>query len=67
MYGVRLINDSGVEITSINITYTGEQWRVTDAAPPQTEKLDFAYQVRSVAINKFEIRAPGLRLIVLIL
>jgi hypothetical protein len=42
-YGVRFANDTGSDITSITITYTGEQWRNSGNINPQ--KLTFWYRV----------------------
>jgi uncharacterized protein len=41
-WGVRLFNNTSSAITSLNIEYTGEQWR-NSAAPAQT--VDFQYQI----------------------
>ena len=41
-YGVRFVNDTGAEVTSLDISYTGEQWR--DAATT-AQTVDFSYQV----------------------
>lgn len=40
-WGVRLVNNTGATITSLSISYTGEQWR-NSAAAAQT--VDFSYQ-----------------------
>ncbi|HOJ03054.1 MAG TPA: T9SS type A sorting domain-containing protein [Bacteroidota bacterium] len=42
-YGVRLVNNTGATITSLNISYIGEQWRYSGTAAAQT--VTFAYQV----------------------
>ena len=42
-YGVRLENNTGVAITSLDIAYTGEQWR--NGGNTAQQKLAFAYQV----------------------
>ena len=42
-YGTRLINNTGVAITSLDISYTGEQWRKGGGTDAQT--LVFQYQV----------------------
>ncbi len=42
-YGVRLVNNTGATITSLNISYIGEQWRYSGTAAAQT--VSFAYQV----------------------
>jgi hypothetical protein len=40
-YGARFINNTGTTITSLKVTYTGEQWRNSANASAQT--LNFAY------------------------
>lgn len=47
-WGVRLQNNSGATITSLNVTYTGEQWR-NSAAAAQT--LAFSYLVGSPTVT----------------
>jgi hypothetical protein len=47
-WGVRLQNNSGVTITSLEITYTGEQWR-NSAAAAQT--VEFSYLVGSPTVT----------------
>ncbi len=42
IYGVCFTNNAGFTITSINVSYTGEQWRRTAA---NDDKLVFEYQV----------------------
>ena len=48
-YGVRFANDTGADISSITITYTGEQWRNNGNANVQT--LAFSYRVSDTAIT----------------
>lgn len=40
-YGVRFVNNSGVQIASVEVTYTGEQWR---AANTTSHNLSFDYR-----------------------
>jgi hypothetical protein len=47
-WGVRLQNNSGATLTSLNVTYTGEQWR-NSAAAAQT--LAFSYLVGSPTVT----------------
>ena len=47
-WGVRLQNNSGSTLTSLDVTYTGEQWR-NSAAAAQT--LDFSYLVGSPTVT----------------
>ncbi len=42
-FGVRFVNSTGGTITSLDISYVGEQWRNGGNTTPQ--KLDFQYQV----------------------
>jgi predicted extracellular nuclease len=50
-YAVKLVNNTGATITSLNISYVGEQWRAGGCSPtpctPLAQKLDFQYQVAS--------------------
>ena len=45
----RLVNNTGSTITSLLVSYTGEQWRAGGCTPtpctPAAQKLDFQYQV----------------------
>ena len=47
-YGVRLVNDTGVDRTNFVISYTGEQWRVANAT---VQTLGFSYQVGTSLTN----------------
>lgn len=47
--GVQFSNTSGTTITSINVTYTGEQWRLGTLA--RLDKLDFQYSLDATALN----------------
>lgn len=42
-YGARFVNDTGLAITSLTVSYTGEQWRDGGNTTPQP--LEFSYQV----------------------
>jgi uncharacterized repeat protein (TIGR01451 family) len=48
-YGVRFHNDTGVNVSGVVITYTGEQWRTSGNTAQH--KLDFAYCVGSVVTD----------------
>ena len=59
-YGVRFANDTGSDITSITITYTGEQWRNSGVTAAQT--LAFSYRVSAIADHRVptrQIPVPG--------
>src|SRR5688572_7159277 len=47
-WGARLINNTGTTITSIDLSYVGEQWRTggsSTATPSVAQTADFQYQV----------------------
>ncbi len=48
-YGVRLANNTGVAITSLLISYTGEQWR--NGGNTTQQSLTFAYQVGATSLT----------------
>lgn len=47
-WGVRLQNNSGATITSLDITYTGEQWRNSGAA---AQTVSFSYLIGSPTVT----------------
>lgn len=55
VHGARFVNDTGKLISSVTITYTGEQWRDGGRNPagstPQQHKIDFQYQINATGIN----------------
>ncbi len=48
-WGVRLQNNTGATITSLNVSYTGEQWRKSGVTTAQT--VAFSYLVGSPAVT----------------
>jgi hypothetical protein len=48
-YGVAITNSTGETITSVNVVYTGEQWRC-GGTTAVANTLDFAYQVNAASI-----------------
>jgi predicted extracellular nuclease len=48
-YGARFFNDTGTTLTSLSISYVGEQWR--NGGNTAQHKLDFAYQIGATSIN----------------
>lgn len=42
-FGARFVNDTGATITSLTVTYTGEQWR--NGGNTTAHTLDFSYQI----------------------
>ncbi|MDQ1636728.1 MAG: hypothetical protein QOF62_67 [Pyrinomonadaceae bacterium] len=52
-WAVKLTNDTGATITSLNIGYTGEQWRAGGCTTPCTtaaQTVDFQYQVANAGV-----------------
>jgi hypothetical protein len=49
-YGVAITNTTGETITSVNVVYTGEQWRC-GGATAVANTLDFAYQLNAASIS----------------
>ncbi len=51
---VRLVNNTGSTITSLVISFTGEEWRAGGCQPtpctPLAQKLDFQYQVANAGV-----------------
>lgn len=48
-FGINFINNSGVTITSITISYTGEQWRMGQAGV--IDRLDFQYSLTATDVS----------------
>jgi len=48
-YGLRLLNDTGVTLSNITVSYTGEQWRNGGNTSPQT--LAFSYRISATPIS----------------
>ena len=47
--GVSFINNTGSNLTSVTVSYTGEQWRL--GALGRLDKLDFQYSVDATSLN----------------
>ena len=47
--GARFVNNTGATLTSLDISYTGEQWRL--GAPARADRLDFQYSLTATALN----------------
>ncbi|MEO6231285.1 MAG: endonuclease [Ferruginibacter sp.] len=47
--GVRFFNNSGTTITSLNIIYTGEQWRIGTLG--RVDRLDFQYSTDATSLT----------------
>lgn len=50
-YGLRLRNNSTFPILSLNVSYTGEQWRDAGAATPVAQTISFFYTVSNTALT----------------
>ena len=48
-FGINFINNSGVTITSITVSYTGEQWRMGQAGV--IDRLDFQYSLTATDVS----------------
>ena len=49
-WAVRLVNNSGVTLSSIDVSFNGEQWRDGGAATPAAQTMPFTYQVANAGI-----------------
>lgn len=49
-WAVRLKNDTSSEITSLAISYVGEQWRDGGSATPNEQTLSFEYQIGATGV-----------------
>jgi hypothetical protein len=47
--GVSFINNTGGTVTSLNIVYTGEQWRL--GALARTDRIDFQYSLNATSLT----------------
>lgn len=47
--GVQITNNTGATITSLSISYTGEEWRLGTAA--RTDQLDFQYSLTATSLS----------------
>ena len=49
VFGVQFVNNTGETITSLDISYVGEMWRLGTAA--RTDRLDFEYSLDAVSLS----------------
>ncbi|HVF22644.1 MAG TPA: lamin tail domain-containing protein, partial [Pyrinomonadaceae bacterium] len=52
-YGVRFVNNTGNTVTSLDVSYVGEQWRnggSSTATPSVAQTADFQYQVANAGV-----------------
>ncbi|MDB5695138.1 MAG: hypothetical protein JWN21_681, partial [Sphingomonas bacterium] len=50
-YGAQFTNDTGQTITELVITYTGEQWRISNTAAARDDRLDFQYSTSASSLT----------------
>lgn len=50
-YGAKFTNNSGEVITSIHISYTGEQWRAGSASRTEADTLKFQYSINATSLS----------------
>ncbi len=48
-FGVKITNNTGVAVNQVNVSYTGEQWRVGDGN--NVDKLRFSYSTNATGLN----------------
>jgi hypothetical protein len=51
LLGAKFTNDTGSLITSLDISYTGEQWRIGNAAAARDDRLDFQYSLNAASLT----------------
>ncbi|QLE56888.1 endonuclease/exonuclease/phosphatase family protein [Nostoc sp. TCL26-01] len=55
LWGVRFVNNTANTVTSLDISYIGEQWRTggvsNSTTPSEEQKLDFGYQVGATSLT----------------
>src|ERR1041385_6991508 len=50
-FGAKLTNNTGATITSLDISYTGEQWRFGGVHSTVADRLDFQYSVNATDLS----------------
>ena len=51
VFGAAFTNDTGVTVTSLTVTYSGEQWRTGNAAVARDDRLDFQYSLDASSLT----------------
>jgi len=51
LFGAKFTNNTGATITSLDISYTGEQWRFGGAHTTVADRLDFQYSVNATDLS----------------
>ena len=49
-WAVRFVNNTGANLTSLDISYTGEQWRDGGAAVPAAQSITFQHQIAGAGV-----------------
>jgi predicted extracellular nuclease len=49
--GAKFTNNTGVTITSLDISYTGEQWRISNTAAARDDRMDFQYSLNATDLS----------------
>ena len=49
--GACFTNNTGVTVTSLNISYTGEQWRLGTSPRAEADRLDFQYSLSATSLT----------------
>ncbi|HEX8118068.1 MAG TPA: Calx-beta domain-containing protein, partial [Pyrinomonadaceae bacterium] len=51
LFGAKFTNDTGAPITALEISYTGEQWRIGNTAAARDDRLDFQYSLNATDLS----------------
>jgi predicted extracellular nuclease len=51
LYGVKFTNNTGATVTSLDVAYTGEQWRFGGVHSTVPDRLDFQYSVNATDLS----------------
>lgn len=49
-FGAAFTNNTGTTLTSLSISYTGEQWRIGNTAAARDDRLDFQYSTNATSL-----------------
>jgi predicted extracellular nuclease len=49
--GAAFVNNTGATITSLDVAYTGEQWRIGNTAAARDDRLDFQYSTDATSLT----------------
>jgi hypothetical protein len=59
VYGMKIVNNTSTIITSLSVTYTGEQWAYADKDP---QSLEFSYKINATALTDSDfVAVPDLK------